>query len=741
MPRRRPRSPRSGCPAIVRPAFTLGGTGGGIVDDRGRPTGSACAPGFAPAPSSRSWSSAASSAGRRSSTRSCATRDDTCIAVCSMENVDPLGVHTGDSIVVAPVQTLTDAGPPAAAQRRAGDHPGARRRGRLQRPVRAVAGLDRVRRHRGEPARLALVGARLEGHGLPDRPGRGADRRRASPRRDPERGDRHDRGRVRAGARLRRGQAPALPVRQVPRRRPDARQPDEGDRRGDGHRPDLRVRAEQGAARARAGGRGPARRGRRLGPDLRLSRRPCTRAIPRRTSRSAGSTTPGRPANPPAMPSGRPPRSSSSGSSSRPTAGSGGSSGCCGAACPRRSSARRPGISAWFLAEMGRNIALEARRARDGSPGWPTPRMPRRRRCSRRSSAPASGTRSWPAWPAPRRPTCGRRGWPSGCARVTRWSTPAQRSSRPTRRTSTRPMPRLARSRRRRRSPGRRRWSSARGPVRIGQGIEFDYCAVQAADTLRKAGWQAVMINSNPETVSTDFDASLAPVLRAARPGERPQRHRRGDPRRRRPPAGGRGVRWPDAAQPRGAARGRGRAAARLRPRGHRPGRGANAVRGPARPARHPAARGRHGPQHRGGAHARRAHRLPGDRAAVVRHRRARHRLLLLARGPRAPAGGRHRRRSRSARAHRPLPRGRRGRRRRRLRRAAGADPRAPRARRASRRPLGRLGRGLPAPDRERGRPGAHRRDHGADRARARGARASSTPSSSSATTACTSSR
>ncbi len=46
------------------------------------------------------------------------------------------------------------------------------------------------------------------------------------------------------------------------------------------------------------------------------------------------------------------------------------------------------------------------------------------------------------------------------------------------------------------------------GPVRIGQGIEFDYCAVQAADTLQRAGWSAVMINSNPETVSTDFDAS-----------------------------------------------------------------------------------------------------------------------------------------------------------------------------------------------------------------------------------------
>ncbi|HEY6057440.1 MAG TPA: carbamoyl-phosphate synthase large subunit, partial [Candidatus Limnocylindrales bacterium] len=46
------------------------------------------------------------------------------------------------------------------------------------------------------------------------------------------------------------------------------------------------------------------------------------------------------------------------------------------------------------------------------------------------------------------------------------------------------------------------------GPVRIGQGIEFDYCAVHAADTLRRAGVQAVMVNSNPETVSTDFDAS-----------------------------------------------------------------------------------------------------------------------------------------------------------------------------------------------------------------------------------------
>src|ERR1700736_1563046 len=46
------------------------------------------------------------------------------------------------------------------------------------------------------------------------------------------------------------------------------------------------------------------------------------------------------------------------------------------------------------------------------------------------------------------------------------------------------------------------------GPIRIGQGIEFDYCSVRAAMALREMGVQSIMINSNPETVSTDFDAS-----------------------------------------------------------------------------------------------------------------------------------------------------------------------------------------------------------------------------------------
>ena len=46
------------------------------------------------------------------------------------------------------------------------------------------------------------------------------------------------------------------------------------------------------------------------------------------------------------------------------------------------------------------------------------------------------------------------------------------------------------------------------GPNRIGQGIEFDYCCVHAVTTYRELGYEAVMVNCNPETVSTDYDTS-----------------------------------------------------------------------------------------------------------------------------------------------------------------------------------------------------------------------------------------
>src|SRR3989338_552214 len=46
------------------------------------------------------------------------------------------------------------------------------------------------------------------------------------------------------------------------------------------------------------------------------------------------------------------------------------------------------------------------------------------------------------------------------------------------------------------------------GPNRIGQGIEFDYCCVHASFALREDGYETIMVNSNPETVSTDYNVS-----------------------------------------------------------------------------------------------------------------------------------------------------------------------------------------------------------------------------------------
>ena len=46
-----------------------------------------------------------------------------------------------------------------------------------------------------------------------------------------------------------------------------------------------------------------------------------------------------------------------------------------------------------------------------------------------------------------------------------------------------------------------------------GQGIEFDYCCVHASIAVRDHGYESIMVNSNPETVSTDFDTSIVCIL------------------------------------------------------------------------------------------------------------------------------------------------------------------------------------------------------------------------------------
>ena len=128
-------------------------------------------------------------------------RTDNVVVVCSIENLDPMGVHTGDSITVAPAMTLTD-----------------REYQRLRdiaiAVIRAV-GVDTGgcniqfavdpddrpdHRHRDEPAGLAVLGAGVEGDRLPDRQDRGQAGHRLHARRDPQRHHPRDAGVVRADA-------------------------------------------------------------------------------------------------------------------------------------------------------------------------------------------------------------------------------------------------------------------------------------------------------------------------------------------------------------------------------------------------------------------------------------------------------------------------------------------------------------------------------------------------------------
>ena len=115
-------------------------------------------------------------------------RADNFVVICSIENVDPMGVHTGDSITVAPALTLTDKEYQRMRDVGAPHHPPRRRRDRrLEHPVRDQPRRRPHRRHRDEPARVALVGAGVEGDRLPDREDRGQARARLHARRDSER--------------------------------------------------------------------------------------------------------------------------------------------------------------------------------------------------------------------------------------------------------------------------------------------------------------------------------------------------------------------------------------------------------------------------------------------------------------------------------------------------------------------------------------------------------------------------
>lgn len=96
-----------GYPLIVRPAYTLGGTGGGIADDE-ETLIDIVQKGLGYSPIGQCLIERSIAGWKEIEFEVIRDAADNCITVCSMENLDPVGVHTGDSIVVAPAQTLND---------------------------------------------------------------------------------------------------------------------------------------------------------------------------------------------------------------------------------------------------------------------------------------------------------------------------------------------------------------------------------------------------------------------------------------------------------------------------------------------------------------------------------------------------------------------------------------------------------------------------------------------------------
>jgi carbamoyl-phosphate synthase large subunit len=96
-----------GYPTVIRPSFTLGGSGGGIAYNR-EEFEQIVARGLDASPTSEVLLEESVLGWKEFEMEVVRDRHDNCIIVCSIENLDPMGVHTGDSITVAPAQTLTD---------------------------------------------------------------------------------------------------------------------------------------------------------------------------------------------------------------------------------------------------------------------------------------------------------------------------------------------------------------------------------------------------------------------------------------------------------------------------------------------------------------------------------------------------------------------------------------------------------------------------------------------------------
>jgi carbamoyl-phosphate synthase large subunit len=204
-----------GYPLVVRPSFTMGGMGSGLAYNEADLRGMAGA-GLSASPTSEVLIEESILGWKEYELEVMRDKADNVVIVCSIENLDPMGVHTGDSITVAPAMTLTD---------------------REYQRMRDIAG-------------IAVLGPGLEGDWLPYCQDRREGRRRLHPRRDPERHHRADTGQLRTDAGLCRSQGAEIRIRKVPLGRLHPDHAHEECRRGDGHRSELHRGAGQGTAQS-----------------------------------------------------------------------------------------------------------------------------------------------------------------------------------------------------------------------------------------------------------------------------------------------------------------------------------------------------------------------------------------------------------------------------------------------------------------------------------------------------------
>jgi carbamoyl-phosphate synthase large subunit len=99
--------PQIGFPTIIRPSFTMGGSGGGIAYNR-EEFDEICERGLDLSPTNELLIEESILGWKEYEMEVVRDRNDNCIIICSIENLDPMGIHTGDSITIAPAQTLTD---------------------------------------------------------------------------------------------------------------------------------------------------------------------------------------------------------------------------------------------------------------------------------------------------------------------------------------------------------------------------------------------------------------------------------------------------------------------------------------------------------------------------------------------------------------------------------------------------------------------------------------------------------